>query len=176
MIQKMGRYVLIVMAFSLVLGMTAGCGSKEEKAKTAKPVMAPGPAAAQAASGSRFARRAACGSRTESRRCGNCRGSGRGQNDEGAAQCGDERRSWRCSKNRYPPINIEQAKTEIRKGLIDEFCQPHPSEPGDRRQEGDGDRKGDRRGHGEDEIPTAGRGDDGRIHEEKPDRHRKDAR
>ena len=44
MIQNMRRYVLIVMAFSLILGMTAGCGSKEEKTKTAKPVIAPGPA------------------------------------------------------------------------------------------------------------------------------------
>lgn len=43
-IQKMGRYVLIVMAFTLILGVTAGCGSKKEKAKTGKPVMASGPA------------------------------------------------------------------------------------------------------------------------------------
>ncbi|MCX5825016.1 MAG: hypothetical protein NTY86_16355 [Deltaproteobacteria bacterium] len=45
MIQKIGRYMMIVMACSLILSMTVGCGTKkEEKAQTAKPVMAPGPA------------------------------------------------------------------------------------------------------------------------------------
>ena len=49
MIQKIGRYIMIVTACSLILGMTVGCGSKEEKAKTAKPVIAPGPAETTAA-------------------------------------------------------------------------------------------------------------------------------
>ena len=35
---------MIMAACSLIMGMTVGCGTKEEKVQTAKPVMAPGPA------------------------------------------------------------------------------------------------------------------------------------
>lgn len=120
MIQKMGRYLMIVMACSLFLGLTVGCDSKEEKAKMVKPVMAPGPAemapapvavspAAQAAVSEKKA------------------------DDPGVAVEVDGVKMTKAQlnaamqqklaqlKDQIPAERLEQAKAEIRKGLIDEF-------------------------------------------------------
>ena len=128
MIQKMGRYVLIVMACSLILGMTVGCGSKEEKAKTAKPVMAPDPAetaAAQAAvqeavpvAALPAVQPAVPGKKADD--------AGIAVEVDGVkmtkAQLNEElKKRLAMLKGQIPADKLEQAKAEIRKGLIDDF-------------------------------------------------------
>ena len=119
MIQKMGRSALIVMAFSLILGVTVGCGSKEEKAKTAKPVMAPGPAetavpvaalpAMQSAVPEKKADDAGIAVEVDGIKMT------KAQFDTGL------QKRLAMLKGQIPAENLEQAKAEIRKGLVDEF-------------------------------------------------------
>jgi peptidyl-prolyl cis-trans isomerase C len=120
-IQKIGRCIMIVTACSLILGMTVGCGSKEEKAKTAKPVMAPGPAeittvppdvptAVQAAPVAEIPADTA----------------GIAVEVEGVkmtkTQLNKEmQKKLTMFKGQIPPDSLEQAKADIRKGLVDDF-------------------------------------------------------
>jgi peptidyl-prolyl cis-trans isomerase C len=118
-IKKMGRYVLIVMAFSLVLGMTAGCGSKEEKVKTAKPVMAPGPAETTAPLAALPAVQPAVPEQKAD-------DAGIAVEVDGAqmtkAQLNAElTKRLAMLKEQIPADKREEAKAEIRKGLIDGF-------------------------------------------------------
>jgi peptidyl-prolyl cis-trans isomerase C len=118
-IQKMGRYVLIVMAFSLILGVTAGCGSKEEKAKTAKPVMAPGPAETTAPVAALPAVQPAVPEKKAD-------DAGIAVEVDGAkmtkAQLNAElTKRLAMLKGQIPAEKLEPAKAEIRKGLIDDF-------------------------------------------------------
>jgi peptidyl-prolyl cis-trans isomerase C len=127
-IQKMGRYIVIVMACSLILGMTVGCGSKEEKAKTEKPVMAPGPtetAAAPAAvqeavpvAALPAVQPAVPGKKADA--------AGVAVEVDGVkmtkAQLNTElQKRLAMLKGQIPADKLEQAKAEIRKGLIDDF-------------------------------------------------------
>ncbi len=132
MIQKMGRYVLIVMAFSLILGVTVGCGSKEEKAKTAKPVMAPDPAetAAAPAAVSAAVQEAAPVAALPSVQPAVPE---KKEADAGVAVEVDGVKMTKAQlnmelkkrlavvKGQIPAENLEQVKAEIRKGLVDEF-------------------------------------------------------
>jgi peptidyl-prolyl cis-trans isomerase C len=127
-IQKMGRYVLIVMACSLILGMTVGCGSKEEKAKTAKPVMAPDPAETAAAPAAvqeavpvaalPAVQPAVPGKKADA--------AGVAVEVDGVkmtkAQLNTElQKRLAMIKGQIPADKLEQAKAEIRKGLVDDF-------------------------------------------------------
>jgi peptidyl-prolyl cis-trans isomerase C len=128
-IQKMGRYVLIVMAFSLILGVAVGCGSKEEKAKTAKPVMAPGPAetaaapaavqeAAPVAALPAIVQPAVPEKKADA--------AGVAVEVDGVkmtkAQLNEElKKRLAMVKSQIPAESLEQAKAEIRKGLVDDF-------------------------------------------------------
>ena len=121
-IQKMGRDVLIVMAFSLILGVTVGCGSKEEKAKTAKPVMAPGPAETAAAPAS--APPAAQAAVPVPEKTADT--AGVAVEVDGVkitmAQLNTElKKRLAMVKGQIPADKLEQAKAEIRKGLVDDF-------------------------------------------------------
>ena len=119
MIQKIGRYMMIVMACSLILGMTVGCGTKEEKAQTAKPVMAPGPAETAAPAAALPAVQPAVPEKKA--------------DDAGIAVEVDGVKMMKAQlnsamqqkltllKDQIPAERLEQAKAEIRKGLIDEF-------------------------------------------------------
>ncbi len=118
-IQKIGRYVLIVMACSLILGMTVGCGSKEEKAKTAKPVMAPGPAETTAPVAALPAVQPAVPEKKAD-------DAGIAVEVDGVkmtkAQLNTElKKRLAMLKEQIPADKLEQAKAEIRKGLIDDF-------------------------------------------------------
>ncbi|MCX5836956.1 MAG: peptidylprolyl isomerase [Deltaproteobacteria bacterium] len=119
MIQKMGRYVLIVMACSLMLAMTVGCGSKEEKAKTAKPVMAPGPAETAAP----VAALPAVQSAVPEKKADDA---GIAVEVDGVkmtkAQLNTELQNrLAMAKSQIPADSLEQVKAEIRKGLVDDF-------------------------------------------------------
>lgn len=119
MIQKIGRYMMIVTACSLILGMTIGCGTKEEKAQTAKPVMAPGPAETAAPAAALPAVQPAVPEKKA--------------DDAGIAVEVDGVKMMKAQlnsamqqklallKDQIPAERLEQAKAEIRKGLIDEF-------------------------------------------------------
>ena len=119
MIQKIGRYMMIVTACSLILGMTIGCGTKEEKAQTAKPVMAPGPAETAAPAAALPAVQSAVPEKKA--------------DDAGIAVEVDGVKMMKAQlnsamqqklallKDQIPAERLEQAKAEIRKGLIDEF-------------------------------------------------------
>jgi peptidyl-prolyl cis-trans isomerase C len=118
-IKKIGRHVLIVMVFALVLGMTAGCGSKEEKAKTAKPVMAPGPAETTAPVAALPAVQPAVPEQKAD-------DAGIAVEVDGVqmtkAQLNTElTKRLAMLKEQIPADKHEQAKAEIRKGLIDGF-------------------------------------------------------
>jgi peptidyl-prolyl cis-trans isomerase C len=118
-IQKIGRYMMIVTACSLILGMTIGCGTKEEKAQTAKPVMAPGPAETAAPAAALPAVQPAVPEKKA--------------DDAGIAVEVDGVKMMKAQlnsamqqklallKDQIPAERLEQAKAEIRKGLIDEF-------------------------------------------------------
>ncbi|MFZ4437774.1 MAG: peptidylprolyl isomerase [Syntrophales bacterium] len=119
MIQNIGRCMMIVMACSLILGTAVGCGAKEEKVQTAKPVMAPGPAETASPVAALPAAQPAV---TENK-----------ADDTGIAVEVDGVKMMKAQlnsamqqklaqlKDQIPPASLEQAKTEIRKGLIDEF-------------------------------------------------------
>ena len=132
MIQKIGRYILIVLACSLILGMAVGCGSKEEKAKTAKPVIAPGPAETAAAPASAppvtqaavpvaalpAVQPAVPGKKADD--------AGIAVEVDGVkmtkAQLNAElKKRLAMVKGQIPAESLEQAKAEIRKGLVDDF-------------------------------------------------------
>ena len=119
MINKIGRYMMIVTACSLILGTTLGCGTKEEKALTAKPVMAPGPAETAAPVAALPDMQPAV--------------PGKKADDAGIAVEVDGVKLMKAQlnsevqqkltqlKGQIPPESLEKAKAEIRKGLVDEF-------------------------------------------------------
>ncbi len=119
MIQNIARGMMIVMACSLILGTAVGCGAKEEKAQTAKPVMAPGPAETVTPVAALPAVQPAVSENKT--------------DDTGIAVEVDGVKMMKAQlnsamqqklaqlKDQIPPASLEQAKTEIRKGLIDEF-------------------------------------------------------
>ncbi|MBU0652856.1 MAG: peptidylprolyl isomerase [Proteobacteria bacterium] len=119
MIQKIGRYMMIVTACSLILGMTLGCDTNDKKAQTAKPVMAPGPAEKAAPVAALPAVQPAV--------------PGIKADDAGIAVEVDGVKMMKAQlnaemqqkltllKDQIPAERLEQARAEIRKGLIDEF-------------------------------------------------------
>jgi peptidyl-prolyl cis-trans isomerase C len=117
-IQKIGRYMMIVTACSLLLGMAVGCGAKEEKAQTAKPVMAPGPVETAPVAAMPAVPPAVSGKTADD--------SGIAVEVDGVkmmkAQLNSEmQQKLTMLKGQVPAERLEQAKAEIRKGLIDEF-------------------------------------------------------
>ena len=132
MIQKIGRYIMIVTACSLILGMTVGCGSKEEKAKTAKPVIAPGPAETTAAPAAvptavqEAAPVAAFPAVHPAVPEKKADAAGVAVEVDGVkmtkAQLNTElQKRLAMLKGQIPADKLEHAKAEIRKGLVDEF-------------------------------------------------------
>lgn len=137
MIQKKGRYISIVMACLLVLGMMVGCETKDEKAKSAQPVIAPGPAdtaavpaavpetapaavpeAPPATAAPAAAKPAAPEKKGD--------GAGIAVEVDGVkmtkAQLNAElQKKLTMLKGQIPADQVEQAKAEIRKALVDEF-------------------------------------------------------
>ena len=123
---------MIVTACSLILGMTVGCGSKEEKAKTAKPVMAPGPAETAAApeavpaavqEAAPVAALPAVKPAVPEKKAD---AAGIAVEVDGVkmtkAQLNTElQKKLAMLKGQIPAENLEQAKAEIRKGLVEEF-------------------------------------------------------
>jgi peptidyl-prolyl cis-trans isomerase C len=131
-IQKIGRYIMIVTACSLILGMTVGCGSKEEKAKTAKPVIAPGPAETTAAPAAvptavqEAAPVAALPAVHPAVPEKKADAAGVAVEVDGVkmtkAQLNAElQKRLAMLKGQIPADKLENAKAEIRKGLVDEF-------------------------------------------------------
>jgi peptidyl-prolyl cis-trans isomerase C len=131
-IQKIGRCIMIVTACSLILGMTVGCGSKEEKAKTAKPVIAPGPAetaAAPAAVSPVVQEKAPVAALPAAKPAGpekKADSAGIAVEVDGVkmtkAQLNAElQKKLAMLKGQIPADQLEQAKAEIRKGLVDDF-------------------------------------------------------
>jgi peptidyl-prolyl cis-trans isomerase C len=128
-VQIIGRYVLIVTVFFFILGGIPGCGSKDEKAKTAKPVIAPSPvetaaapaAAGQAPTGAVLPDVQAAGSEKKADAAGVA------VEVDGVkmtkAQLNEElqKRLAMLKKGQIPADKLEQAKAEIRKGLVDDF-------------------------------------------------------
>ena len=132
MIQKIGRYIMIVMLCSLVLGMAVACGSKEEKAQTAKPVIAPGPAetaVAPAAVPAAVQEAAAVAASPAvqpaiSEKKADAAGVAvevNGVKMTKAQLNAEVQKKLAMLKGQIPAESIEQAKGEIRKGLVDEF-------------------------------------------------------
>jgi peptidyl-prolyl cis-trans isomerase C len=131
-IQKIGRYMMIVMVCSLILGLAVGCGSKEEKAQTAKPVIAPGPAetaatpAAVPAAVPEAAPVAALPAGQPGVSEKKADAAGVAVEVDGAkmtkAQLNAEvLKKLAMLKGQIPAESIEQAKAEIRKSLVEEF-------------------------------------------------------
>jgi len=123
---------MIVTACSLILGMTVGCGSKEEKAKTAKPVMAPGPAettAAPAAVPTAMKEAAPADALPAVQPVvpeKKAEAAGVAVEVDGVkmtkAQLNAElKKSLDMVKGQIPAESLEQAKAEIRRGLVDDF-------------------------------------------------------
>ena len=125
MIQKIGRYIMIVTACSLILGMTVGCGSKEEKAKTAKPVIAPGPAETTAAPAAvptavqEAAPVAAFPAVHPAVPEKKADAAGVAVEVDGVNT--EVQKRLAMLKGQIPADKLENAKAEIRKGLVDEF-------------------------------------------------------
>jgi len=131
-IQKIGRYILIVTVFFFILGGIPGCGSKEEKAKTAKPVMAPGPAETAAApaavptavqEAAPVAALPAVQPAVSEKKADDA---GIAVEVDGVkmtkAQLNAElKKRLAMVKGQIPAESLEQAKAEIRKGLVDDF-------------------------------------------------------
>jgi peptidyl-prolyl cis-trans isomerase C len=123
---------MIVTACSLILGMTVGCGSKEEKAKTAKPVIAPGPAETTAAPAAvptavqeavPVAALPAVHPAVPEKKAD---AAGVAVEVDGVkmtkAQLNAElQKRLAMLKGQIPADKLEHAKAEIRKGLVDEF-------------------------------------------------------
>ena len=131
MIKKTGRYMMIVMSGFLVLGMTAGCGNKDEKAKAAAPVIAPGPAdtAAAPAAAPPGAAPAAAVQPTAVKPAAPGKKGGAAElavEVDGAkmtkAQLDVElQKKLGMIKGQVPAEQLDTAITEIRKALVDEF-------------------------------------------------------
>ncbi len=110
---------MIVMTCSLILGTAVGCNTKEEKAQTAKPVMAPGPAeTAVPVASLPAAQPAVPGKKADN--------TGIAVEVDGVKMTKEQlnsemRQKLTQLKDRIPAESLEQAKAEIRKGLVDEF-------------------------------------------------------
>ncbi len=118
MIQKIGQYLFIVSALIVLFGVPAGCGSKEEAAQAAKPVMAPTPVAVAPETPLPKGEPAVVEKKAEV--------AGVAVEVEGSRLTQaevDEESGKRMAMfgGQIPPDRIETAKTEIRKGVIDSF-------------------------------------------------------
>jgi peptidyl-prolyl cis-trans isomerase C len=123
-IQKFGRYMMIVMACSLVLGMMVGCGSKEEKAKNAQPVIAPGPAETPAAQAAVPEPAPAAEQPAAPPKKGDAAGIAvevDGVKMTKTQLNAELQKKLAMIKGQIPADKLEQAKSEIRKALVDEF-------------------------------------------------------
>ena len=118
-IQKTGRILFIMAAFSLIFSGLAGCGDK--KAETAKPVMAPSPTeieetkAAPSGSGKEEG---------EAPKTGDPAGVAvevDGVKMTNAQLDADIKKRMDAFKDEISPDKLEQAKAEIRKSLVDDF-------------------------------------------------------
>jgi peptidyl-prolyl cis-trans isomerase C len=131
-IQKIGRYIIIVMACLLVLGLMVGCGSKDEKAKSAQPVIAPGPAdtpavqapVPEAAPAAVPEAVPAAAKPVAPEKKGDTAGIAvevDGVKMTKAQLNAELQKKLTMLKGQIPADKLEQAKSEIRKALIDEF-------------------------------------------------------
>lgn len=118
-IQKTGRILFIMAAFSLIFSGLAGCGDK--KAETAKPVMAPSPTeieetkAAPSGSGKEEG---------EAPKTGDPAGVAvevDGVKMTNAQLDADIKKRMDAFKDEISPDKLEQAMAEIRKSLVDDF-------------------------------------------------------
>lgn len=126
MIKKIGKNLLIMTAFLLILISVGGCGSKEEKKATAaQPVMAPAPvtdAAPVAVATSPVAPSASPA--VESKKDGVA--SNIAVEVDGIKLTKDQleadmQKKVAMLKSQIPAESLEQAKVEIRRGIVDEF-------------------------------------------------------
>jgi peptidyl-prolyl cis-trans isomerase C len=132
---KIGQYIIVIMVCFFIFVITMGCGSKDEKAMSvAKPVMAPSPVAnaepiasssAIPYSSSTIAPNASTNA-DHSAAARTDVPSGIAVEVDGVkltkGQIDAEMKQKLAElKDRIPTQSLEQAKTEIRKGLIDEF-------------------------------------------------------
>ena len=126
MIKKIGKNLLIMTALLLILISVGGCGSKEEKTATAaQPVMAPAPStdpapAAAAATSPARTRPPAVESKKEGV------ASGLAVEVDGVKLTKDQletdtQKKVAMLKSQIPAESLEQAKVEIRRGIVDEF-------------------------------------------------------
>ena len=124
MIKKIEKNVFAMTALLLILISVGGCGSKEDKAaKAAQPVMAPAPVtdAAPAATSPVAPSASAAG---ESKK--EAAASGIAVEVDGVKLTKDQleaemQKKLAMLKNQIPAENLEQAKVEIRRGIVDEF-------------------------------------------------------
>ena len=113
---------MIVTACSLILGVTVGCGSKEEKVKTATPVMAPGPAETAAAPApAPPVTQAAVSVPEKTADAAGVAVEVDGVKMTKAQLIAELKKRLAMVKGQIPADKLEQAKAEIRKGLVDEF-------------------------------------------------------
>jgi peptidyl-prolyl cis-trans isomerase C len=116
--KKMGQFLLFVSALIILFGVPAGCGSKEEAAQAAKPVMAPSPAAVAPETPLPAQEPAAVGKKAEAAGVVvEVEGSrlSQGEVDE------EIRKKMEMFGGQIPPDRTEMAKAEIRKGVVDSF-------------------------------------------------------
>jgi len=125
---KIKQYIRILAVFFIMIGIVAGCGSKDEKATSAaKPVIAPGPAAVVDSTKSSTASPAASETPVATDKTKSSAVS-----TTVAVEVDGEKLSMKqldaemqqklaILKGQIPPESLEQAKTEIRRNLVDEF-------------------------------------------------------
>jgi peptidyl-prolyl cis-trans isomerase C len=141
----MGRAVLIGAAFFFIFGGIAGCGTREEKVQTAKPVVAPSVAeieaskaapadqAAAAAPQTQAAAQAAAPAKAQEASRAEAKAAGAKKDDAGVAVevdgvkmtkaqlDGEVKKRIDLLKDEIKPDKLDQAKAEIRKGLVEDF-------------------------------------------------------
>jgi peptidyl-prolyl cis-trans isomerase C len=121
-IKKMGRYILIVSAFLFVFGAITGCGTKEEKTQTAKPVIAPSPAEMEAKTQAPPAD--VKGESPVKQVTDDTAGTAvevDGVKMTKSHLDAEVKKRMAMLKDQIPADKIEQARAEIRKGLVDDF-------------------------------------------------------
>jgi peptidyl-prolyl cis-trans isomerase C len=128
-IKKIGKNLLIMTALLLILASVSGCASKEEKtAAAAQPVMAPAPATEPAPTPAATAAAAPVAPATppaaESKKEGVA--SNIAVEVDGVKLTKDQletdtQKKVAMLKSQIPPESLEQAKVEIRRGIVDEF-------------------------------------------------------
>ena len=117
MIKKKGRRLVVATACLLV--MLGGCGPKEEQAKTAPPVMAPSENIAAAPEAKTAAEPAQAPAKNDA--SGKVAVEVEGIKLTKADLDKELQKKLASIKDQIPAESLEQAKAEIRKGLVDEF-------------------------------------------------------